>query len=49
MIKSLPPLARAACAANHWVPQRILSPYGGHRPTKLESDPSTGWPAALKK
>ena len=49
MIKSFPSLARAACAANHWVPQRISSPYGGHRPTKFESDSSTGWPVALKK
>ena len=48
IFKISPSLARAACAAYHWLPQRILSPYGGHQPTKFESDPSTGWPAALK-
>ena len=48
IFKISPSLARAACAAYHWLPQRILSPYGGHQPTKFESDPSAGWPAALK-
>ena len=49
VFKMLPSLSRAACAANHWVLQLISFPYGGHRPTKFESYPSTCLACSLEK
>ena len=49
LLKSFTPLARANCAVHHWLPHRISSPYGGHRPTKFRSNPSTGLACSLIK
>ena len=49
MFTIFPSLARAACAANHWVLQRTLSTYVDHRPTKFDPCPSIGLACSLEK
>ena len=49
MLKKFSPLARAACAVNYWLPQRILPLIVAIGQQSLSRIRSLLWPAALKK